>query len=572
MLILGVSPTTHDSTACLFDEYRPLAAVSQERLTRRKADGGRIPVEAMDECLAIAGRRRQEVDVLVLNRSLFAERYYRHFSGARLLKARLRRALGREKQKYMDVECHRYHTADSLSLFDAPRFLADYGFRPDTDVSFCNHHLAHALPCLFHTDWPEALLYTADGTGDNTQYSVRLFRGGRLETLYGGDDRLLQSRSIDGLGEAYGMATAALGFIRNRHEGKLTGLAAYGKPLLFDAMAAQFRVDEAGLIHSDFASYEAMEKFIVGLAQGVAPENVAASIQHLLETFVLKAVRRILTLHPRRYLGLAGGVFANVRLNQRLAEEMPVEEVFVFPAMGDQGQPYGGVLEFLLRRDGMECWLGKRQRMDTLYYGRDFGPAIDARFEGDNVFRRLSFTPVKTAAQLLAEGRIVAIFAKGMEFGPRALGARSIMAAPLDADINRTLNDRLSRSEFMPFAPVVMAEDADAVFDLGPAKRYAARFMTTTCRVRDGWQARIPAVVHVDGTARPQIVERRQNPLYYDILAAYKALTGVPVLINTSFNVHEEPIINNPDECARALAEGRIDFVVTERAVYGLTT
>src|SRR5258707_12799208 len=143
-------------------------------------------------------------------------------------------------------------------------------------------------------------------------------------------------------------------------------------------------------------------------------------MQQLPEPLMLKGVGEIVTLHPGRYLGLAGGVSDNGRLNRRMGEEMPVEEVFVFPAMGDQGQPYGGVLEFLLRRDGMECWLGKRQRMDTLYYGRDFGPAIDARFEGDNVFRRLSFTPVKTAAQLLAEGRIVAIFATGMEFGPRA--------------------------------------------------------------------------------------------------------------------------------------------------------
>ena len=279
---------------------------------------------------------------------------------------------------------------------------------------------------------------------------------------------------------------------------------------------------------------------------------------------------RILTRHPRRFLGLAGGVFANVRLNQRLAEELPVEEIFVFPAMGDQGQPYGGVLEFLLRRDGMETWLANRCRMETLYYGRDFGAAIDERFIRDATFKQLSATPVETAAELLQQGRIVAIYSKAMEYGPRALGARSIMAAPIDHDINRTLNERLSRSEFMPFAPVVMAEDADDGIRSGPVKRYAARFMTTTCRVHDRWRDRIPAVVHVDGTARPQIVERPQNPLYYDILAAYKARTGLPVLVNTSFNVHEEPIINSPDECARALSDRRIDFVVTERGVYGL--
>ena len=123
----------------------------------------------------------------------------------------------------------------------------------------------------------------------------------------------------------------------------------------------------------------------------------------------------------------------------------------------------------------------------------------------------------------------------------------------------------------MPFAPVVTADDAEGVFDLGPAKRYAARFMTITCGVKETGASAFPAVVHVDGTARPQVIERSQNPLYYDILAAYKALTGVPVLVNTSFNVHEEPIINSPQECAHALADGRIDYVVTAEGVYGLT-
>jgi carbamoyltransferase len=169
----------------------------------------------------------------------------------------------------------------------------------------------------------------------------------------------------------------------------------------------------------------------------------------------------------------------------------------------------------------------------------------------------------------LAQGRIVAIYTRGMEYGPRALGARSILAAPLDAKINQTLNDRLSRSEFMPFAPVVTSEDAAQVFELNPVNLYAARFMTITCGVRPEWRSRIPAVVHVDGTARPQVIARSQNPLYYDILSAYKVRSGVPVLVNTSFNVHEEPIINSPAECARALSEGRIDFVVTEQAVYG---
>jgi carbamoyltransferase len=569
MLILGINSGGHDACACLFDEYRTLASVALERVTRKKGHGGRVPVEAIDECLSIAGRKRREIGAIVMARGMFPTHLFTHFPLGRRLAFALRAQFGKEKYKYMENECVRYRRTDSAAMFKGDLFKRELRLAPEAKIAFANHHLAHALPCLFHTGWAEALLYTADGGGDNVQYSMRLFRDGALTELYGGDQELTHPRRIDSLGQAYAYATEALGFIPFRHEGKVTGLAAFGKPKLYDALARHFRVDERGEVASDFASYDAMRECIFDLAKGASREDVSASIQLLLENFVIESVRRILKRHPMRHLGLAGGVFANVRLNQRLAEELPLDEVFVYPAMSDQGLAAGAVLEFLLARDGMERWLAQRWPLETLYYGRDFGVAMDETFEKDPRFRRMPGNPVDGAAELIHQGRIVAIYTKGMEYGPRALGARSIMASALDADINRTLNDRLSRSEFMPFAPVVTAEDAETVFDLGPVKRRAASFMTITCGVRDSWRGRIPAVVHVDGTARPQVIERAQNPLYYDILAAYKALSGVPVLINTSFNVHEEPIINAPSECARALAEGRVDFVATERGVYG---
>jgi carbamoyltransferase len=148
------------------------------------------------------------------------------------------------------------------------------------------------------------------------------------------------------------------------------------------------------------------------------------------------------------------------------------------------------------------------------------------------------------------------------------LGARSIVANPTDPEINDRLNQRLDRSEFMPFAPYVLEEDAERVFEITPVNRYAARFMTITCAVRSEWRARIPAVVHVDNTARPQIIREADNPLFAGILRRFRDRTGIPVLINTSFNVHEEPIVNRPEECRRALIDGRVDFVVTKQAVY----
>jgi carbamoyltransferase len=570
MLTLGIHSGHHDACAALCDGYRLVAAVALERLTRRKIDGGRIPVECIDECLAIAGATKKDVTAVVLGRAAFPLRYYKHLPGVRAIEAQVRQLVGKEKHKTMEREMVRYRRADSEAMFDAPRFLRDLGLPLGIPVRFFNHHLAHALPCLFHTDWSDALLYTADGGGDNVQYSHRTFRAGQIETLYGGDEAFLSPMAIDSLGLAYGYATRALGYKINRHEGKLTGLAALGQPVLADALMRHFAVDEKGRVTSTFASYPDLRRFVFAWAEGQKREDVAASVQRVLEDVCILSVRRLLERTGVRHLGLSGGVFANVRLNQRLAEELPVDEVFVYPAMSDQGLAAGGVLQYLLERDGPETWLRNRYRLDNLYLGRDFGAGIDETFAADARFKMMSDQPVQGAADLIHRGRIVAIYTKGMEYGPRALGARTILAAPTDATINQTLNDRLDRSEFMPFAPVVLAERAEEVFDLGPAKTYAARFMTITCGVRAGWRERITAVVHVDGTARPQVIERTQNALYYDIVSAYAARSGIPVLINTSFNVHEEPIINTPAECARALADKRIDFVATERAVWGL--
>jgi carbamoyltransferase len=567
MYLLGIHSGYHDACAVLFEDYRMVAAVALERFTRRKIDGGRVPMEAIVECLEMAGIGMPQIGAVAVSRGPFPSRYFSHFPLPRMIENRVREAVGLEKQKSMERECVRYGRTDSAAMFNSAAFLRDLGCNSNIPLSFYNHHASHALATLFHTDWDEALLYTADGGGDNVQYSHRLLKHGRLATLYGGDEGLTQPMKIDSLGLAYGYATQALGFRINKHEGKLTGLAALGEPALASALAAHFRIDADGRIDSDFASYPEMRRWIFGWAEGHPREIVAASVQKVLEDFITEAVRRLLKKHDMRKLGLSGGVFANVKLNQRLAEELPVDEVFIYPAMSDQGLAAGGVLQHLLERDGLETWLKQRYRLDHLYLGRDYSQDIDPVLAGAGA-RLVSSDPVQASAALLNAGKVVAIYTKGMEYGPRALGARTIMGAPLKAEINQTLNERLDRSEFMPFAPVVRDVDATRIFKLPPQSLYAARFMTITCQVQEEWIGRIPAVVHVDGTARPQVIRRDDNPLYYDILSSYAELSGVPVLINTSFNVHEEPIINSPAECLRALQEGRIDYVVSESAVW----
>jgi carbamoyltransferase len=448
MLILGLHSGYHDASAALFDDYRMVAAVALERLTRRKIDGGRIPVEAMEEVLAIAGADRRDVAAVVLGRGAFPMRYFTHLPAHRALERAARAAVGREKHKAMEVECVRYRRADSEAMFDAARFLADLGLPPGIPLRFFNHHLAHALPALFHTEWEDALLWTADGGGDHVQYSIRTLSQGRMETWFGGDEELSRPLRIDSLGLAYGYATEALGFTMNKHEGKLTGLAAYGAPEIAPALAARFSVSAAGEVRSDFADYPAMRRFVQDWARDRPREVVAASVQRVLEEVALAAAERLVARSGSRRLGLSGGVFANVRLNQLLAERLPVEEVFVYPAMSDQGLPAGGVLQYLLERDGLPAWLSRRHRLDHLYLGRDWGAEADRVLAATPGLAPLDLGgegPAAAAGRMIAEGRIVAIFTKGMEYGPRALGARSILAAPGDARINGVLNDRLDR-------------------------------------------------------------------------------------------------------------------------------
>jgi carbamoyltransferase len=566
-LILGLHPGIHDAAAAVFVDYELKAAVQLERLTRHKGDGSTYPDACIDEVLSIAGATRRDVDAVAVSRAKFPTRYFRERRGLHWWRNALRP--DKSDSRLLIRELRSAKTADADLIFDSAEFRTGSGFRPDTQIFFFNHHEAHALPALFYTDWDDALLITADAGGDGTNYSHRHFSGGKLATIYGGDERLLMPLRNDSLGALYAAATDAVGFSsERRHEGKVTGLSAMGEPRFYDRIATRFSIDEEGRIGSDFAKVREKLPFMREIAGGARRADVAASVQKVLEDFMLESVRRVLKRHPARRLGVAGGVFANVKLNRTLVEKLPIEEIFIFPPMGDEGLPAGGPLIYLLQRDGLPRWLDQRRRLDHLYLGRDYSDAIDAVFAKSGSVTRTNEAPVEGAAARLARGQIGAIYTGRMEYGPRALGTRSILANPSRRETHDLLNQRLERSEFMPFAPVVSAQRASEVFDIGPANAYAARFMTITCDVRPAWRERIPAVVHVDGSARPQVIERAPNPLYFDILAAFERATGLPVLVNTSFNVHEEPIVNRPEECAKALTDGRIDFVVTKQAVY----
>lgn len=571
-LILGIHSGSHDAAAAVFEDYSLKAAVHLERLTRRKSDGSCHPDAAIDEVLSIAGATRRDVDVVTYSRGMFPTRYFRHLHGVEWLREQYRTYLRRRPRRQLIPELFRHRTTDVRVFLDIDSFQRDSGYRTDVITAFYNHHEGHALPALFYSPWDNALVVTADGGGDNVHYSHRHFSADRLASLYGGEDMILTPPEEDSLGKMYGWATKALGFKRVRHEGKVTGLAAMGEPVRANELMARYRVDERGRVHSDLGGDRAIYAFMRELKRGLSREDYAATVQKVLEEVMLTSVQTLLRKNPARNLGISGGVFANVKLNRLLAEALDLDEVFIFPAMGDDGLPVGGALAWLLQRDGLAHWLKQRRGLGDLYLGRDFSGSADAEFARSPGIARLNEPPADGTARRLKAGEIGAIYTHRMEFGPRALGARTILANPARRETHDLLNTRLKRSEFMPFAPVIQSEMASRVFDITNVNRRACRYMTIACDVHPEWRNRIPAVVHVDNSARPQIIERSDNPLYHDILGAFERETGLPVLVNTSFNVHEEPIVNTPGECMKALRDGRIDFVVTDRAIYSQQT
>lgn len=570
MVILGLN-TGHDASAALLHDGELIAYCKEERLTRKKQDAGRpLRQRCIDEVLRIAGLAADELDAVCLDRGRYPADCFRNMDRPWLVWSK--HLLGRSHR--LLGQMRRQRQLDELMLLDAGCIRRYLGLSGDAEVLFANHHYAHVLGAFRYTTWEADALYVAvDAGGDGVCHAAYGFNGRQLVCLYGGDEFILgQSFDYAGsVGQAYSYVTQALGFRANRHEGKITGLAGFGRPVLGEEIRTAFEVKDDGSIRSGIASRSALHALLTSAVTRLPREDVAASIQYATEEVTLAWIEALRKRFPARYLGLSGGVFSNVRLNQRVAELPGIEEVFVFPAMGDEGLSVGQALAAQVRTAGLGSV--RRGRLAHVYLGAQHsGTALLAAAHQRGLIVTAKAAPARTCAELLADGNVGAIYSQRMEMGPRALGARSILASPAERAINDQLNQRLDRTEFMPFAPYVLDEDAHRVFEINRSNKEACRFMTMTTDVHPSYRDRIPAVVHVDGTARPQIIERGTNPLYYDILSEYKALSGLPCLINTSFNAHEEPIINTPDEALTALQEQRVDFLITEGGFVSRTT
>lgn len=409
-----------------------------------------------------------------------------------------------------------------------------------------HHHDTHAANAFYASGFDEALVVTLDGYGSGCC-------GGIYTAGANGIIARHRFRFPNSLGIFYEQVTSGLGFKPSRHEGKIVGLAAYGDPqILADVLLERFTVEEGDIIIRG-----GMNHFLTrALAGHFAKRDVAAAYQFVLEEITRRMLQHWLRKTNLRRVVVSGGVHANVKLNQRIRETPGVESVFVYPNMGDGGCGTGAAM-LALGHDVM-----RGQAFDTVYFGPDYTELEirQALTAAELPAERVDGIEERVA-ELLAQNHIVGRFNGRMEYGPRALGNRSVLYPAKEPEVNQWLNKQLARTEFMPFAPAVLAEAASRLFHNLAGCEKTAEFMTITFDCTEEMKRHSPAAVHVDGTARPQLVTPRSNPSFHRLLRAYQARTGIPVIINTSFNMHEEPIVCSPADAIRAFLLGNLDYL-----------
>ncbi|MGE5176054.1 MAG: carbamoyltransferase [Hyphomicrobiales bacterium] len=421
-------------------------------------------------------------------------------------------------------------------------------------VEFVSHHLAHAASAYYGSGYTDALVVTMDGAGDGDSAHVYHVKNG--------DWKLLQQvPAFDSLGSYYGYVTQVCGFTAGKHEGKITGLAAHGKETYRDVLDRFIVYRNGTMVNVGNAFFTAaLKKLEAALPSPFDRADLAASIQGLSEDIAAHFIGHWQKVTGARHVALAGGLFANVKINQRIHELPGVESVFVFPAMSDEGLAAGSALAMFSERSKSRPPDGRCFR--HVYLGPEFTETEmhDALDVADVPYHR-SDRVEEEIAGLIAEGYVVARVNGRMEYGPRALGNRSILYRPDEPEVNDWLNKRLRRTEFMPFAPSTLAEDAHGSYVNLDGANDTARFMTITFQCSDEMKRTCPGVVHVDGTARPQLVGPTDNESYYKIIRAFKDRTGLSSIVNTSFNIHEEPIVCTPADAIRAFKIGHLDVL-----------
>lgn len=580
---------SHNSSACLIIDGKVVSAVQEERLTRVKQFEG-FPKLSIKHVLETAKIKPSDVHYIsIAGLSQHIENpfyvYNKDASNKSLTKSVLAKLFGALKGRMplSGFDSFIYSESGYRNYILSELKLLNFNLEA-TKLQYFDHHLCHAASAFFQSDSENALVLTQDGRGDfisGTAYQANK----NLKKVY-------RQPSSSSLAQLYAGVTKYLGFTPLKHEGKITGLAAFGKKTVlaekiqnlfvvletgelartndsdeFKSLATELSNTESKMINATFESYQEFTRFgfifnkwLSKNAVGMSREDVAFAIQDATEMLLINSIQKTLKylkIEAPIDICLAGGIFANVKVNQRIRECSPlVKNVFVQPAMGDEGLAIGAAL-LSLQENGIAS-----EKLIDVYWGNSYTDneiKLELEKWSDN-YTWTDYSEVEIEiAKLLNEGKVVGRFNGAMEFGPRALGNRSILIHPTNKDINDIVNNRLKRTEFMPFAPSVLDFRAKDYFIGFESKHLTADWMTVTYDVFKDRVAEIAAVVHIDNTARPQIVKEATNESYYKILKEFNRLSGLGCVVNTSFNMHEEPIIASPFDAMRAFDLGSVD-------------
>jgi carbamoyltransferase len=575
MLTLGINAAFHDSSAALLKDGVLIAAAEEERFTRVKHakrpipfSAYELPFHAIDYCLKIAGASITDVDNFAYGYDPSIQRAT--LSNPRALTLPLEPS---EHRREHDFETP--WTPLFLShVINAPRHLAAgfphhlqsrlKGLPPEGPRSFhfVEHHIAHAASAFLCSPFEESAVMVLDGRGELATTSYYLGMNNHLRKL--GEVRMPHS-----LGLLYEEVTTHLGFLHSSDEYKVMALAALGRPTFVEFF--QEIIDLRGEGSYTIRKHSLTEALGPARVRGTEitqrHHDIAHSLQRVLEERVLEISRWLRHASGSRRLCMAGGVALNCVMNSRVRDEGPFDDVWIQPAAGDAGTALGAALwlDAHIRNSHERPFL-----MEHAYWGPGYSDREIEAFLiwSKQPYRALS-TPAEEVAALLEQDKVIGWMQGRMEFGPRALGARSILASPLHASMQQRLNNIKDREDFRPVAPVVLAEKASEWFTpVGPSP-----FMLFVNDVLPEQRHLVPAICHADATARLQTIRREHNPQYYDVIAAFERATGVPILVNTSFNSRGEPVVCSPQDAVECFWSSPLDalvignFVIEKRPV-----
>ena len=557
MYVLGISEIDNDAGAVLLKNSEVVCGINEERLVRIKRYRG-FPYKSIEWILKYSNLSINDIDYIAIAKASPTENPDRFYNISNLLKSYNyfdKKDPSSFLVKTLNLVINKYRNSPkSIDLAKKMSYEIDEWINNNNcsdKVIRVSHHRAHAECAFWASGFDNALAITMDGQGEGISSQVYLVDNGKFTLLR-------EINTPHSLGNFYAAVTKALGFKPARHEGKITGLAAYADqdPKLLSEIQkmAFYNHDGSFFSPSIYGNYIKILK----LAKKYGREKISSVFQYILEDITSNYISYYVEKYNIANVVLAGGVFGNVKLNQKIHEINGVNNIYIFPHMADGGLGYGAS-QFVYREKTNDDSIAS---IKDMYWGPEYSDdEIKESLSKYSVKYKYYDEIEKEIALYLSQGKVVTHFFGRMEFGPRALGNRSILYPATEPSVNNWLNQKLKRSEFMPFAPVTLMEKTNECYLNTEGAKDTAQFMTITFECTDEMKNKSPAVVHVDGTARPQLISKKNNPRYHRILSEYYNLTGIPSIVNTSFNMHEEPIVCSPDDAIKTFIQGELDYL-----------